>query len=180
MAKNTSILLGDYFNNFINEQINSGRFSSASEVVRSALRLFEQEESKKKELIKELIKGEKSGFVENFDKNKFLTKMHKNASKQMDFKISKEAEKDLTRIWNYTFETWSIEQADRYINLVFEEIAYICENPKFGKDFSYIRKGYLRTKVKSHFVFYKINKKEQQIEVIRVLHQRMDIEQRLK
>lgn len=81
MAKNTSILLGDYFNNFINEQISSGRFSSASEVVRSALRLFEQEESKKKELIKELIKGEKSGFSEKFDKTEFLKKMHKNASR---------------------------------------------------------------------------------------------------
>ncbi|MGB1295338.1 MAG: type II toxin-antitoxin system ParD family antitoxin [Flavobacteriales bacterium] len=80
MAKNTSILLGDYFNDFISEQINSGRFSSASEVVRSALRLFEQEENKKKELIRELVKGEKSGFVENFDKKQFLTKMHKTAS----------------------------------------------------------------------------------------------------
>lgn len=80
MAKNTSILLGDYFNSFINEQINSGRFSSASEVIRSALRLFEQEENKKKELIKELIKGEKSGFSDDFDKNEFLNKMNKNAS----------------------------------------------------------------------------------------------------
>lgn len=80
MAKNTSILLGDYFNNFINDQIRSGRFSSASEVVRSALRLFEQEERKKKELIKELIKGEESGFIENFDKNNFLKKMHQNVS----------------------------------------------------------------------------------------------------
>lgn len=80
MAKNTSILLGDHFNNFINEQINSGRFSSASEVVRSALRLFEQEELKKKELIRELKKGEDSGFVENFDKNDFLKKMHEKAS----------------------------------------------------------------------------------------------------
>lgn len=81
MAKNTSILLGDYFTNFINEQISSGRFSSASEVIRSALRLFEQEEVKKKELIKALIKGEESGFVEDFNKEKFLKKMHKNASK---------------------------------------------------------------------------------------------------
>ncbi|SDY09129.1 antitoxin ParD1/3/4 [Lutibacter oricola] len=80
MAKNTSILLGDYFNNFIGEQISSGRFSSASEVVRSALRLFEQEESKKKELINELIKGEESGFVDNFDKKEFLKTMHKNVS----------------------------------------------------------------------------------------------------
>lgn len=76
MAKNTSILLGDYFNEFINEQIATGRFSSVSEVVRSALRLFEQEESKKKELIKELKKGENSGFIKNFDKKNFLSSMH--------------------------------------------------------------------------------------------------------
>ncbi|OBY67106.1 type II toxin-antitoxin system ParD family antitoxin [Polaribacter reichenbachii] len=81
MAKNTSILLGNYFNNFINEQISSGRYSSASEVVRTALRFFEQEENKKKELIKALEKGENSGFIENFDKNTFLDKMHKNALK---------------------------------------------------------------------------------------------------
>ena len=77
MAKNTSILLGDYFNKFITEQITSGRFSSASEVVRTSLRLFEQEENKKKELIRELKKGENSGFVENFNKNDFLSSMHK-------------------------------------------------------------------------------------------------------
>lgn len=47
MAKNTSILLGDYFDKFIHHQIQTGRFSSASEVVRTALRLFEQEEHKK-------------------------------------------------------------------------------------------------------------------------------------
>lgn len=98
----------------------------------------------------------------------------------MEFKISKEAENDLTKIWNYTFETWSLERADRYINLIFEEIQYICENPEFGKNFSYVRKDYLKTKVKSHFVFYKFNKMNKHIEIIRILHQRMDIEQRLK
>ena len=76
MAKNTSILLGDYFDKFINHQIQSGRFSSASEVVRAALRLFEQEEKQRDELVKELIKGEKSGFVEKFDRNKFVKKLH--------------------------------------------------------------------------------------------------------
>ncbi|GAA3631916.1 type II toxin-antitoxin system ParD family antitoxin [Flavivirga jejuensis] len=80
MAKNTSILLGDYFNEFISEQITSGRFSSASEVVRTALRLFEQEENKKKELVRELKKGENSGFVENFNKKDFLSSMHKKYS----------------------------------------------------------------------------------------------------
>ncbi len=77
MAKNTSILLGDYFENFINHQVESGRFSSASEVVRAALRLFEEEEKQKNNLIKELKKGEKSGFVQNFDRKDFLRKLHK-------------------------------------------------------------------------------------------------------
>lgn len=77
MAKNTSILLGDYFDNFINEQIKSGKYASASEVIRNALRLFEYEESKKAELINELKKGEKSGFVDDFDRDNFLKNLHK-------------------------------------------------------------------------------------------------------
>ena len=72
MAKNTSILLGDYFDRFINEQVKTGRFSSTSEVIRAALRMFEQEESKKTRLIAELEKGEQSGFIENFDRKVFL------------------------------------------------------------------------------------------------------------
>lgn len=80
MAKNTSILLGDYFDNFINQQIKSGKFSTASEVVRAALRVFEYEESKKSELINELKKGEKSGFIENFDRKEFLKKLHQKHS----------------------------------------------------------------------------------------------------
>ncbi len=76
MAKNTSILLGDYFDTFINQQVQSGKFSSASEVVRAALRMFEHEETKKTELIKELKKGEKSGFVKDFNRNKLLKSLH--------------------------------------------------------------------------------------------------------
>lgn len=80
MAKNTSILLGDYFDNFISEQIKSGKYSSASEVIRNALRLFEYEESKKTELVNELKKGEKSGFVEDFDRKEFLKNLHQKHS----------------------------------------------------------------------------------------------------
>jgi len=82
MAKNTSILLGDYFDNFINSQVKTGKFSSASEVVRAALRMFEQEETKKETLINELKKGEKSGFVENFNRETFLDNLHKKYSKE--------------------------------------------------------------------------------------------------
>lgn len=76
MAKNTSILLGDHFDQFISQQIKTGKFSSASEVVRAALRMFEYEESKKTQLINELKKGEKSGFVKDFDRSKFLKTLH--------------------------------------------------------------------------------------------------------
>jgi len=76
MAKNTSILLGDYFDKFINSQVHSGSYSSASEVIRAALRMFEIEENKKKNLIKELKNVEKSGFNESFDKNDFMKSLH--------------------------------------------------------------------------------------------------------
>lgn len=95
------------------------------------------------------------------------------------YKISKEAQNDLENIWLYTFENWSIEQADRYYNLILDEIEYLAENPEAGKDYSHVRKDYLCSKVKSHFIFYKANKKENLIEIIRVLHQQMDIDSRL-
>lgn len=76
MAKNTSILLGDYFDQFITRQIKSGKYSSASEVIRAALRVFEFEEVKKSELIQELQKGEKSELIKDFDRTTFLNQMH--------------------------------------------------------------------------------------------------------
>lgn len=76
MAKNTSILLGEYFENFINEQIASGKYNSTSEVIRTALRVFEQEENKAKALVNELKIGEKSRKVRNFDRQKNLGELH--------------------------------------------------------------------------------------------------------
>ena len=81
MARNTSILLGDYFEDFIKEQIASGKYSSVSEVVRTALRLFEQEESKTKSLINELKIGEKSAKIRDFDRKKNLEKLNANFQK---------------------------------------------------------------------------------------------------
>ena len=75
MSKNTSILLGDHFNKFINDEVASGRYSSASDVVRSALRLLEIEESKIKWLRNELEIGEKSGIVKNYDPKKHLEEL---------------------------------------------------------------------------------------------------------
>ena len=61
MAKNTSIPLGDHFDGFIDKQIQSGRYGSASEVIRASLRLLEEREQKIGVLRQALIDGEDSG-----------------------------------------------------------------------------------------------------------------------
>ena len=76
MAKNTSILLGEYFEGFISEEVSSGKYNSASEVIRTALRLLEAEELKKKDLNKALAQGEKSGFEKSFNSKAHLKKLH--------------------------------------------------------------------------------------------------------
>ncbi len=93
------------------------------------------------------------------------------------FVISKKAVADLEEIWRYTAETWSTLQADRYYNLIFDEIYFICQNPAAGKQMDHIRKGYRAAKVKSHLIFYKVV--NESTHVIRILHERMDIENRL-
>jgi len=97
----------------------------------------------------------------------------------MSYKISLQASNDIENIWLYTFENWSLEQADRYVNLIFDEIEYLTDNPKSGKNFNHIRKNYRCSKVKSHIIFYRLVDKQKDIEIIRVLHQRMDLENRL-
>lgn len=77
MARNTSILLGEHFENFISAEVSSGRYNSASEVVRTALRLLETEEQKKAALIKALVAGEQSTKVDNFDSKEYLAALHK-------------------------------------------------------------------------------------------------------
>ena len=77
MAKNTSVLIGDHFEKFISEEVSSGRFSSASEVVRSALRLLELEEEKIKRFRQEIEIGEKSDMISNFDSEAHLVRLHK-------------------------------------------------------------------------------------------------------
>ncbi len=77
MAKNTSILLGEHFEKFITNEVSSGKYGSASEVVRTALRMLESEEEKKTVLLKALIRGEKSKRIENFDSKAHLAKLHK-------------------------------------------------------------------------------------------------------
>lgn len=65
--KNTSISLGDYFDQFVKTQVSSGRYKNVSEVIRAGLRLLETEESKVIELRNAIQDGLNSPLVEDFD-----------------------------------------------------------------------------------------------------------------
>ena len=58
----------------------------------------------------------------------------------MKLKISRAAQLDLEHIWEYTLKNWSVEQADRYYNLILDEIDYLVNQPKSGKEYSILRK----------------------------------------
>lgn len=93
--------------------------------------------------------------------------------------VSSEALSDLEKIWVYTCEKWSKEQADRYYSLLIEEIQFLQSNYNTGKSAEYIRPGYRVSFVKSHILFYKIVD-DQKLEIIRILHQSVNIDKWLK
>ena len=72
MPRNTSITLGDHFADFIDARIESGRYGSASEVIRAGLRLLEDHEARVEALRTALIEGEESGAAAPFDFDAFL------------------------------------------------------------------------------------------------------------
>jgi antitoxin ParD1/3/4 len=74
MSKTTSINLGDHFEGFIDQQVSSGRYGSASEVVRASLRLLEEREQKMEGLRRALIDGERSGDIGELDMKKIKAK----------------------------------------------------------------------------------------------------------
>lgn len=75
MSRNTSVLLGNHFEEFVDDQVSSGRYASASEVVRAGLRLLEEREARVKTLQDALIAGEESGEPAPFDGEAFLKRM---------------------------------------------------------------------------------------------------------
>ena len=74
MPKNTSISLGDHFNVFVSERLQTGRYNSVSDVVRAGLRLLEEHETKVEALRAALIAGEASGPTVSFDVEDFIAR----------------------------------------------------------------------------------------------------------
>jgi toxin ParE1/3/4 len=91
--------------------------------------------------------------------------------------LREQAMNDLEEIWLYTYEAWSLEQADRYHKLIFNEIEFLSTRPEHGKNQNHFRKGYRSSQVKAHLIFYRCSDSE--IEIVRILHENMDIPNRL-
>lgn len=94
----------------------------------------------------------------------------------MTVKISKraKAKEDLLGIWHYTAGRWGEDQADRYLDLLDHAIAGLRDNPRLGADYGHVRSGYRRLKAGSHSIFYKFDAAG--VEIVRVLHVRMDVD----
>ena len=96
----------------------------------------------------------------------------------LNYKISKRALQDLDEIWHYTFNKWSAKQADNYYSILINEIELIAQDLHSEKSRDNIKEGYRSSSVKSHVIFYRISE-ENAVEVIRILHQMMDMESNL-
>ena len=92
--------------------------------------------------------------------------------------LRQEAIDDLNDIWDYTFEQWSENQADNYYASIKFAWNQIGVNPELGREYFGITKSLLGIKSGKHIIFYHLIS-EDEIEVIRILHERMDLKNKL-
>lgn len=90
--------------------------------------------------------------------------------------LSPAASDDLINIWAYGADHWGLSKADEYNDRLIEMILFLAENPTFGKQRDDIKSGYMSYAIGSHVIFFKISNP---IYVLRILHQRMDVERHL-
>ncbi|MBO9595450.1 MAG: type II toxin-antitoxin system RelE/ParE family toxin [Niabella sp.] len=95
-----------------------------------------------------------------------------------NYTLTHKAVEDLSDIWAYTYEAWSEHQADKYYELLIEAFRKLAENPTLGKNYEAILKDIHGFKTGRHIIFYR-TLKDKVIEVVRVLHESMDLRNRL-
>ncbi len=93
------------------------------------------------------------------------------------YHLTNRAVEDLTEIWNYTFEEWSERQANKYYMYLLESCQEVANNPNFGKQYAMVTEGLLGFKSNHHIIFFRVISSKD-IEVLRILHERMDLKSR--
>ena len=94
------------------------------------------------------------------------------------FFLTSKAYEDLKSIAIYTQETWGISQRNIYLKMMDDAFNELSSDPNRGRKIDNIRTGYYKYKIGKHFIFYRLVS-ESDIEIIRILHQKMDIESHL-
>ena len=95
------------------------------------------------------------------------------------FYFTRKAVEDLSAIWNYTLEEWSEEQADKYYGMLVASCRKLAENPVlFGRRYEEIADNLYGYKAQRHIIFYRIVANGS-VEVVRVLHECMDLKNKL-
>jgi toxin ParE1/3/4 len=94
------------------------------------------------------------------------------------FTLTNKAKADLKEIGIYTQKNWGREQRDKYLTKIDQCFQQLALKPDKGKDCGYIRAGYRKYGIGGHIIFYRKNT-DDIIEIVRILHGRMDIEERL-
>ena len=94
------------------------------------------------------------------------------------YKLTNKAVEDLNQIWEYTIFKWSEQQADNYYNLLLESCQNIADNPNLGKQYDGITSELYGLKTNRHIIFYRISS-EQYVEITRILHEQMDLKNRI-
>lgn len=93
--------------------------------------------------------------------------------------LTNKAVEDLTKIWEYTYEFWSENQADKYYAELLEASQIVAENQAYGKNYDEIDTIVFGYKSGQHILFYR-KLSEQEIEIIRFLHSSMDLKNRIQ
>lgn len=93
-------------------------------------------------------------------------------------RFTNKAVEDLSEIWNYTVDNWSENQADKYYELLISACNELSAKPSLGNNYNQINKEILGYRVGKHVVFYRILS-ENEVEIIRILHEMMDLKKRL-
>jgi len=94
------------------------------------------------------------------------------------FKLTNKAVEDLDKIWEYTFDHWSETQADRYYRMLIASCQEIADHPDLGKNYEGTASHLFGLKTNRHIIFYR-KSIGQTIEIIRILHERMDLKNRV-
>jgi toxin ParE1/3/4 len=93
--------------------------------------------------------------------------------------ITNKAVEDLTKIWDYTYETWSENQADKYYNELLEVCQTLANNQDFGKNYEEISLEIFGYTSVQYIIFYR-KLSENEIEITRFLHSRMDLKNKIQ